>query len=50
MCDYVCVLLKVSMLAYVLLFARTYIRTFAYILACIFSYIHLFQLSVNGKG
>ena len=42
--------LNVSIFVYVLLLARIYIRMFAYILACIFTYVHIFPRSVDGKG
>ena len=50
MCAKVCVLLNVSIFAYVLLLAGTYICMFAYVLAYIFTYIHIFSLFVDGKG
>ena len=49
MCAYVCVVLNVSVFGYVHLLARTYRCMFAYILACIFTYIHIFSLFVVGK-
>ena len=50
MCAYVCVFLNVSMFVSVLSLARAYIRMFAYVLACIFIYLHIFPQSVDGKG
>ena len=50
MCVKVGVLLIFSMFVYVLLLARTYIPMFAYVLGCIFAYLHIFLLSADGKG
>ena len=49
-CLCVCVLLKVNTRAYVLSLAHTYMRIFAHIVACIFTYAHIIPLSIVGKG
>ena len=49
MCVKVCVVLNFSMFVCVLLVTRTYICMFAYMLAYLFTYIHIFPLSVFGK-
>ena len=42
-------LLNVSIFVYMRLLVRTYICMFAYTLACIITYMHIFPLSVVGK-
>ena len=43
-------LLNVHLFVYVQLLANTYIRIFAHVVAWIFTYVHIFPLSVVGKG
>ena len=50
MCAQVCELLNVSIIVYVLILTRTYIRRSIYVLACIVIYLHIIPLSANGKG
>ena len=52
MCVCVClsmVLLSVSMFVYALFPARTCVRMFVCVLACVFTYLHIFPPSVSWK-
>ena len=48
-CSCVCVPLNVCFFVYVMFVEHTYTSIFAFIMACIFTYIHIFLLSVVGK-
>ena len=42
-------LLNVSAFLYVMSLAHTYMRLFVYVLLGLFTYLHIFPLSVSGK-
>ena len=50
MCALACVRLNISVFVYVMLLAQTYIGISAYIMVCIFRYMHIFPSFAGGGG